>query len=47
MPNSSILQEGDTITLTQKIDENWFEGTINGKTGLFPISYVNVTVPLP
>ncbi|KAK7085068.1 Endophilin-A3 [Halocaridina rubra] len=45
--NLKELDEGDTITLTQRIDDNWYEGTLNGKTGMFPVSYVNVTVPLP
>ncbi|CAL4195616.1 unnamed protein product [Meganyctiphanes norvegica] len=39
--------EGDTIILTQQINENWFEGSLNGKTGLFPCTYVQVTLPLP
>ncbi|CAH2217794.1 jg20942, partial [Pararge aegeria aegeria] len=39
--------ENDVITLINKVDENWFEGSVNGKTGYFPISYVQVTVPLP
>ncbi|KAF9812648.1 hypothetical protein SFRURICE_018078 [Spodoptera frugiperda] len=30
-----------------KVDDNWFEGSVHGKTGYFPISYVQVTVPLP
>ena len=40
------FKEGDVIELKQKIDGNWFEGTFNGKTGLFPIAYVQVLIPL-
>uniref|UniRef100_A0A182YI24 Endophilin-A n=1 Tax=Anopheles stephensi TaxID=30069 RepID=A0A182YI24_ANOST len=41
------LQENDVITLIQRVDENWFEGSLNGRNGYFPQSYVQVTVPLP
>jgi len=41
------FKEGDMITLKQKVDDNWFEGTFQGKTGFFPINYVSVLVPLP
>jgi len=41
------FKEGDMITLKQKVDENWFEGSFQGKTGYFPINYVTVVVPLP
>lgn len=41
------FKESDVITLITRIDENWFEGTVNGRTGLFPVSYVQVMVPLP
>ncbi|XP_022915214.1 endophilin-A isoform X12 [Onthophagus taurus] len=41
------FKENDVITLINKIDENWFEGSLNGRTGYFPVSYVRVDIPLP
>lgn len=41
------FQENDTITLIQKIDDNWYEGSVNGRTGYFPVTYVQVVNPLP
>ncbi|XP_048828187.1 endophilin-A3-like isoform X2 [Brienomyrus brachyistius] len=41
------FKEGDLIILTNQIDENWYEGMIHGESGFFPISYVDVIVPLP
>lgn len=41
------LQENDIIHLINKVDENWYEGSVNGRTGYFPQTYVQVVTPLP
>ncbi|KAM3842212.1 endophilin-A2-like [Diretmus argenteus] len=41
------FREGDIITLTNQIDENWYEGSLRGQSGYFPNNYVEVVVPLP
>jgi len=34
------FKKGDLITVTQKEDGGWWEGTLDGKTGWFPSNYV-------
>jgi growth factor receptor-binding protein 2 len=34
------FKRGEIITVANKEDDNWWEGTLNGKTGLFPSTYV-------
>ena len=35
------FKKGDLIIVTQPIDSDWWEGTFNGHTGWFPVSYVS------
>ena len=41
------FKENDIIQLISRIDDNWFEGSLKGRTGYFPVSYVEVNIPLP
>lgn len=41
------FKKGEIIILTNQVDENWYEGLINGESGFFPVNYVEVLIPLP
>ncbi|XP_077515357.1 SH3 domain containing GRB2 like, endophilin-A isoform X4 [Amblyomma americanum] len=41
------FHEGDIISLVRRVDDNWYEGSFDGRTGMFPVNYVEVVVPLP
>ncbi|XP_076296346.1 cbl-associated protein isoform X4 [Lasioglossum baleicum] len=36
------LAKGEIVVLTRRVDENWYEGRIGNRKGIFPISYVEV-----
>ncbi|KAF6207965.1 hypothetical protein GE061_016414, partial [Apolygus lucorum] len=38
------LVKGELVLLTRRVDENWFEGRIGNRKGIFPVSYVEVLV---
>ncbi|XP_067133417.1 vinexin-like isoform X4 [Centruroides vittatus] len=41
-PVELTLYKDDMVSLIREVDSNWYEGNLNGKTGIFPISYVEV-----
>ncbi|CAL4058682.1 unnamed protein product, partial [Meganyctiphanes norvegica] len=38
------LNKGELVVLTRRVDENWYEGRIGGRKGIFPVSYVDTMV---
>jgi NADPH oxidase len=40
MPNEVSIRPGDIITIVSQDDEGWWEGEVNGQTGMFPSNYV-------
>ncbi|KAK2566048.1 Endophilin-A2 [Acropora cervicornis] len=41
------FSEGQVIMLSGKIDNEWFEGTLDGKFGKFPAKHVEILVDIP
>uniref|UniRef100_A0ACB8G0X7 Uncharacterized protein n=1 Tax=Sphaerodactylus townsendi TaxID=933632 RepID=A0ACB8G0X7_9SAUR len=41
------LKEGDVIVIHQKEDDGWWHGSLNGKSGVFPATYVEEISPSP
>lgn len=42
--NELGFHEGEIVTLCRHVGRDWIEGTIDGKKGIFPKSYVNILV---
>ncbi|CAG9858074.1 unnamed protein product [Phyllotreta striolata] len=38
------LAKGELVTITRKVDENWYEGKIGGRKGIFPANYVEILI---
>ncbi|XP_044575739.1 uncharacterized protein LOC123259349 isoform X3 [Cotesia glomerata] len=36
------LVKGELVVLTRRVDDNWFEGRIGNRKGIFPVTYVEV-----
>ncbi|KAI9360732.1 hypothetical protein BD770DRAFT_471320 [Pilaira anomala] len=40
------FRRGDTIQLTETVNDDWWKGTLHGKNGIFPRSYVKKLEPV-
>lgn len=41
--NCCMFTQDDVLTVIRRVDENWAEGMLADKIGIFPISYVEVS----
>lgn len=39
-----LFLQDDVLTVIRRVDENWAEGMLADKIGIFPISYVEVSL---
>lgn len=46
-PGDLTFNKGDVILLRRQLDENWYQGEVNGASGIFPASSVEVIMQLP
>ncbi|NWZ99434.1 SH3R2 ligase, partial [Nesospiza acunhae] len=46
-PGELRFNKGDTIALLRQLDDNWYLGELNGASGVFPASSVQVIKQLP
>lgn len=46
-PDDLALKEGDIVQLVKKINDDWLEGKIGNRRGIFPFSFIDIKIPLP
>ena len=47
LPTELSFSDNEIVTLIQHIDEDWIEGELDGKIGLFPATFVEIIVDCP
>lgn len=40
------LKQGDVVFLITKVSDDWLEGQIANRTGIFPANFIDIIVPL-
>jgi len=46
-PDDLALKEGNVVQLVKKVNDDWIEGRIGDHQGIFPLSFIDIKVPLP
>ena len=41
-----VVQEGDTVLLLRRVDDQWLVGRVRDKEGIFPQNFVDIIHPL-
>ena len=41
-----VVQEGDTVLLLRRVDDQWLVGRVGDKEGIFPQNFVDIIHPL-
>ncbi|XP_035726685.1 abl interactor 1-like isoform X1 [Vespa mandarinia] len=41
------LKEGDVVTLIRVVNDDWMEGRVGSRQGIFPINFLDIKIPLP
>jgi SH3 domain-containing kinase-binding protein 1 len=43
-PDELTIKKGESITNIKQMDGGWWEGKLNGRTGVFPDNFVKVNI---
>ncbi|XP_012531042.2 SH3 domain-containing protein 19 [Monomorium pharaonis] len=46
-PDDLALKEGDVVQLVKKVNDDWLEGRVGNRQGIFPFSFIDIKIPLP
>ena len=38
------FRKGQLLHIIRQIDENWYEGGVDGRIGIFPVNYIEVGI---
>ena len=45
-PDDLALKEGDIVQLVKKVNDDWLEGRIGNRQGIFPLNFIDIKIPL-